>query len=613
MSTIPRPMKNRQSKSCQFKRIFSIYFLSSCLRRPGYFFFITLKLITSTLYSEQLGINEIYFETFESKYYNQAIEIYNRSSSVVDLTLYKLIAGKIEGSDKKTFIGSRSNNIVAWSASKQINLSAAFTNISFSSLIPSGGVAVIIDPGFRFEESFGFTHNHRTNTLYLLTTSTGVLGTGNFMKEDDVLRLVSTNLNSEEIVDEFHNRISSKGYGVVKIDPSKKGLADNTASRPQTIGYIETLDDLYTTLPPDRIVLEEINGDPIIVGLPQDYDLTCNYLTVVSLLCNQTIRFYRHDFIKMYHYPNDNANLITDSDNIIFSTGQSAPITLFATEPGLHIISIVDNSFPPLKKTISSFNHSQAAKVFITEIYYDTNKNITWMEVYSKNNLTLPLLIQTFNSDYRENNHFELSTTTLIAGYNVLGYRNQNFNQNFPLADPVILLPSQFAITTKGVIALSSEGKYLDIVHYDKNWYEDFIKGRSLQRINTQNYAFIKSQWNVSTEIDSTPFSANIFTRDINFTVNLPFSQLPLSTLKVNFLADFNVNGNLTAYLYDDKGYRIGKVFSQEVSRGYQIPLFICLKEVKSRFGLFPGEYSLMFLFKNTDGTKTLYQNFILE
>ncbi len=600
-------------QSRQLKRFFPIYFHPNCLRRPGYFFFIILKLIVSTLYPEQLGINETYFETFESKYYNQAIEIHNRSSSVIDLTLYKLIAGKMGNIDEKTFIGSRSNNIITWSTSKQANFSAAFTNISFSPLIPSGGVAVIMDPGFRFEESFEFTNNHRTNTLYLLTTSTGVLGTGNFMKEDDVLRLVSIDSNPEDIVDEFHNRISPKGYGVVKIDPSKKGLADNTTSRPQTIGYIETLEDLYTTLPPDRIVLEEINGDPIIVGLPQNYNLTCNYLAIVSQLCNQTIRFYRHDFIKMYHYPNNNANLITDNDDIIFSTGQSDPITLFATEPGLHIISIVDNSFPPLKKTISSFNHSQATEVFITEIYYDTNKNITWMEVYSKNNLTLPLLIQTFNSDYRKNNHFELSKTTLIAGYNVLGYRNQDFSQNFSLADLVIPLPSQFAITTEGVIALSSEGKYLDIVHYDKNWYEDLIKGRSLQRVNNQNYAFIKSQWNVSTEVDSTPFSANVFTRNINFTVSLLSPQLPLSTLKVNFLADFNVNGNLTAYLYDDKGYRIGKVFSQEVLRGYQVPLFICLKEVKSRFGLFPGEYSLMFLFKNTGGTKTLYQNFILE
>ncbi len=364
-----------------------------------------------------------------------------------------------------------------------------------------------------------------------------------------------------------------------------------------------------------RIVLLEENSNSQILGIPQSYEFKCQQnKQLFPCAVNLTLKEYDKNLFKLYYYPKSSKNLIDPTDIIALRAGASTPITLWPLSVGTVDIDFNSHSLPRVSIPVNDFNSPLKNKLSINEIFYSTNKNLVWLEIHSTKNITTPLKIHLWNSNLKFKKSIAIEEQTYLANsYNVFAFLNSNFTNRFSwhvkTSGKNRLIPTKeiIDITSSGVIALSSEGKYIDSVYYDKNWFKDFVFQRSLQRKTTAGYAFNRKNFDISVNPKATPLAINNFSKEIYFSATLIPPRITRAKKHLNIVLDYPLAGHLSIFLYDTDNNLLGRVYDKTLTTAKVINL--CLEKANL---VLTGLYQLVFYYETEYGSQQLNKGFLL-
>ncbi len=552
-------------------------------------YYLLFLLLASSLFS--LTISEILYETSASKYYNQVVEIYNNSSRTIKLTDYFFVSA------------DRTNGIVLLSSNDQkdfASLNGVFTNEYLS----PNEIAVIIDQGYRQ----GVPYDFKGSSIFTLTTTS--LSSGRFLKQGEVLQLFDKH---NALVDSWTLSPALPDESLMKIDLTRFGTKDNLYPSTPNLGVVTELK--VTSDPPTHIAFNEVNASSQIIGIPQNYRFECQRDGIPTTSCNESIQLepYETDKAKLYFYPNDNKNLVDYNDFIPLNGGASSPLTLWPLATGQVAFTYQKKKFPDATVTVNDFDSNLKDKLFINEIFYSTNKNLVWLEIYSSATVTTALEIYLWNSNFDLKKIITTPKRTYLAGsYEVFAYHNSDFNQEFSWYNNVIDTGEIIDITAEGVVALKNDSRYIDSVYYQKNWFVDDINGRSFQRKTTKGYAFTKDNFDLSLDKNMTPKAKNNFSRNIYFTAILEEKIVTQGQEHIEIALDYPINGELSIFIYDPDRVLMGRVFYIEELKKLLEPQKINLCLTKANLTT-SGVYQLSFIYQTDYGDKKITKTFAYQ
>ncbi len=557
-----------------------------------------------------LTISEILYEISASKFYNQVIEVYNNSEFPIKITDYILVSE------------SRTNEIEILSSSKQNEFS--FLNGTFTNeFLAAGAVAVILDSGYRSEARYDF----QGSAVYTVNTTS--FSSGRFLKPDETILLLD---GDEKVVDSWTLKEVNDDKSLVKIDLTQAGYPNNLISSEANLGVIAPLE--VTLEPFDRITLEEINGEPQTIGIPQSYSFVCRKGLLLSVCSESFTAKYEEDIFKLYHYPSSSGsrNLVDETDEISLSGGTSGPIRFWPINLGVAHVSYrlrltgsgntsSSRAVPDYALPIQDYPSPFRGDIFLNEIFYNTNKNLVWLEVAAKETVSLPLEVHLWNSDFNFKKKVSFPEQVFMGGsYNILAFSNADFTNSFSWHEKAINAGEVLDLTASGVVALSDGVDFIDSAYYDKNWYDEVIAYSSLQRKTSTGYAFTKDNFSISTREKYTPLKENDFSRGVYLDVDIenPFISKNISHLEIGLT--YPVSGDLSILLYDTNDALLGRVYAKPLasddgrldvlSNATSKNISLCLTKANL---VIPGRYRLAFAYDSNYGSFGSSEYFYFE
>ena len=476
-----------------------------------------------------VAITEVYYETFSSKYFNQAIEIKNTTSNEVYLTNYFLK------------INQKISPLLFWQ-----DLNSDHYNFSSSPVLLPGKIALILDRGYQQTEIYN------TFGIPVFTIGDSSLSSEVFIKENETIEILD---RQKQSVDYFRLKPTPKGVSLEKVFLHVVGSFENVTycHNKNTIGSINSIEDLYSSVANFKhLAIVSLSRQPLIIGLPNHLlVLAVDSQNKINYSYNREVRVGLQPETVIYH----NKNKITTDFSLAAQSGVSTYFSFMSLNLGIDFPLTVRDNIEIRKTNVSLPNSDFYKKMFLTGIFAADKQSI--VTVYHREQSKY---LDTKFYLYVWNNTYDLIDIipVLIEGYQQNISIMNTENQLSLLNHQQIVAESSIDLNKSGVIALlDRELKVIDVVHYDYSWFSEsdnlFLKRKSLTQ-----FAFDSRNWELKNVLQNNNL---VQKNEVTFEIINPILQYSQSVAlewRINSL----LSGKYEINIYTLGGRKVQKTYS---------------------------------------------------
>ena len=480
-----------------------------------------------------ITLTEVYFETSESKYFNQAIEIKNTTPNDINLADYFLK------------INQKKSPLVFWQ-----DVNANSYNFAENPILQSGKIALILDRGYQQDEIY------HSFSIPVFTVTDSSLSAEVFIKEKERIEIIDAD---DQVVDYFQLHPAPKGVSLERIFENTEALADNITycHSNHTLGQKNSIADSYTIVDNgEELKILSLDNFPLIIGVP-------NRLTILAMSSEGKIDYKFNKDINVSLQDNTSSYSF-DKKNIAdfplsFLAGGSDYFSFLSFNPTIDFPFVVNENIKIIKTNISLPNSPFYQKMFLSAIFYEEEESMIALYHQDKNTyLDTKMYFYVWNSQHQ----LLKKIPVLIKGYqeNIMVF---NLIDTISLPDHnQIFAETPIALNQNGIVALLDRDlKVIDVVHYDYNWFAD-SKGLLLERKSLEQFAFDNRNWQVKniTSDDSLDLVNEVSFKIINpilkYSKSIGFSWKIKSSFPGEYEIDIytlsgrRVQGTISGYLH---------------------------------------------------------------